>query len=462
LNGAVRNEESLPLPGAVKVGWAIGESAIACHMAIISVYLLFYLTEVHHFPGALAGTLILIPRVWNLVTDPLMGGISDRVKSRWGRRRPFLLAGAVVWALSYVAMFWMPIELTLAQKTVWFLVTYLGVNTGLSLYHVPYSAMVAEMTRSTEERLTLLSCKEIAARASVLLTVMASPLIVSAAPSPLIGHHRIGLAAGCLILLSGLVAFVATASAPVVSFRPQTLSWSEQVRAFRRNKGLFRLSGVYFFSSAADAFYSAMLIYFITVTLQVSGSLMGTLYPLGSLTAILMTSVWAGIGRRVGRRKACAIAFAGAGATFLLATVLPVGTYIPMLPFMVLLGAFFAGLFLLPGTMVPDTVEEDERFSGQRREGTIYGAWILTQQTGMALGAFLVGVYLDLIGYKSGSGHIPAGHEAILLRAGFALGPALLIGLGLWLLKTVPLGGRVHAGQSLESGKLATYHPTPP
>jgi glycoside/pentoside/hexuronide:cation symporter, GPH family len=142
--------------------------------------------------------------------------------------------------------------------------------------------------------------------------------------------------------------------------------------------------------------------------------------------------------------------------------VLPVGTYIPMLPFMVLLGAFFAGLFLLPGTMVPDTVEEDERFSGQRREGTIYGAWILTQQTGMALGAFLVGVYLDLIGYKSGSGHIPAGHEAILLRAGFALGPALLIGLGLWLLKTVPLGGRVHAGQSLESGKLATYHPTPP
>jgi GPH family glycoside/pentoside/hexuronide:cation symporter len=119
LNGAVRNEESLPLPGAVKVGWAIGESAIACHMAIISVYLLFYLTEVHHFPGALAGTLILIPRVWNLVTDPLMGGISDRVKSRWGRRRPFLLAGAVVWALSYVAMFWMPIELTLTQKTVW-------------------------------------------------------------------------------------------------------------------------------------------------------------------------------------------------------------------------------------------------------------------------------------------------------------------------------------------------------
>jgi Na+/melibiose symporter-like transporter len=133
-----------------------------------------------------------------------------------------------------------------------------------------------------------------------------------------------------------------------------------------------------------------------------------------------------------------------------------------MLPFMVLVGAFFAGLFLLPGTMVPDTVEEDERFSGQRREGAIYGAWILTQQTGMALGAFLVGVYLDLIGYQSAATHLASGHEATLLRAGFALGPPLLIGLGLLFLKTVPLGARVHAGPNPGSAKLATCHPTPP
>ena len=54
-------------------------------MAIVSIYLLFYLTEVQHFPGSLAGLLILIPRIWNIVTDPLMGGISDRCQSRWGR-----------------------------------------------------------------------------------------------------------------------------------------------------------------------------------------------------------------------------------------------------------------------------------------------------------------------------------------------------------------------------------------
>ena len=69
-----------------------------------------------------------------------------------------------------------------------------------------------------------------------------------------------------------------------------------------------------------------------------------------------------------------------------------------MFPFMAAVGVCMGGIFLLPGAMVPDTVEFDEQISGQRREGTIYGAWIFTQQTGMAVGTFLVGVYLDLLG----------------------------------------------------------------
>lgn len=437
--------ESTPhLSAVARFGWAIGEFAIASHMAILSIYLLFYLTEVHHFPGALAGTLILIPRIWNVISDPLMGGISDRVKSRWGRRRPFLLAGAVVWGVFYGLMFWIPEDLTQTQKAVWFLITCFGVNTGLSLYHVPYSAMVPEMSRSTEERLRLLSYKEIAARASVLITVMASPLIVAAAPNALTGHRWVGVTAGCLIFLSGLTAFLSTAKAPAVSFQPQTMSWWEQFRTFRRNRGLFRLAGVYLCSSATDAFYSAMLIYFITMTLQLPGSLMGTLYPIGSFTAILMTTVWAALGRRIGRRDACTVACIGAAATFLSAMLMPVAMRWAMFPFMVLVGGFFAGLFLLPGTMVPDAVDADEKISGQRREGAIYGAWILTQQTGMAIGAFLVGVYLDLIGYKSGA---TEGHVATMIRAGFALGPVLLIGLGLAVLRTVPLGDRANAAK---------------
>lgn len=430
------------LPAMVRFGWAIGEFAIASHMAILSIFLLFYLTEVHHFPGSLAGTLILIPRLWNVVSDPLMGGISDRVRSRWGRRRPFLLAGAIVWGVSYVAMFWIPADLSLTGKAIWFLISCLAVNTGLSLYHVPYSAMVAEMTQSTNERLTLLGYKEVAARVSVLVTVMASPLIVAAASDPLTGHRWVGIAAGTLIFFSGLIAFLTTAKAPAVAFQPQTMSWSQQINSFRRNTGLFRLAGVYLFSSATDAFYSAILIYFITISLKLPSGLMGTLYPLGSLTAVFMTAAWAYAGRRIGRRAACGYAFAGAAATFLLALVIPGDAPWLIYPFMILIGGFFAGIFLLPGTMVPDAVDDDERISGQRREGAVYGAWIFTQQTGMAFGTFLVGLYLDFIGYQPGAAHAGNVQTASMLRAGFALGPVVLLAISLGILRTVPLGGR--------------------
>ncbi len=439
------------LSAVIRYGWAVGEFAIASHMSIISIYLLFYLTEVHHFPGALAGTLILIPRLWNVITDPLMGGISDRIRSRWGRRRPFLLAGAVLWGVAYAAMFWIPEHLPLGQKAAWFLAACLAVNTGLSLYHVPYSAMVPEMTHSTDERLSLLGYKEIAARLSVLVTVMGSPLIVGFAPSPLIGYRWVGIAVGILIFLSGVVAFLATAKAPAIAFQPQTMSWGEQVRTFRQNRGLLRLSGVYLFTSASDAFYSALLIYFITIALGQPGSLTGALYPVGSLTAIVMTAVWAQAGKRIGRKTACSIALVGAASVFLLSLLIPADASWLMFPLMVLLGGFFAGLFLLPGTMVPDTVEDDERISGQRREGTIYGAWIFTQQTGMAFGAFLVGVYLDMIGYKSGAAHVASGREVWLVRLGFALGPPLLIGMGLLILRTVPLGERLQRRTTIET-----------
>ncbi len=425
------------LSGAVKLGWAIGESAIAGHMAIISIYLLYYLTEVHHFSGSLAGTLVLIPRIWNIVSDPLMGGVSDRWRSRWGRRRPFLLFGALVWAISFATMFWIPDDLSLAQKATWFLIAWFAVNTGLSLYHVPYSAMAAEMTQDYDERLTLIGYKEVGARLTVLLVVMASPLIVKAAPDPLTGNRWLGLLTGALILISGVVAFAATERAPTVAFQPQKMSWSGQLKTFTANRPLFVLSGAYLLSSACDALYSALFIYFVTLGLGQPAESTGLLYPTGSFAAILATPVWARAGSKWGKRRACIAAFAGGAACFALSLAVPSGHL--LFAFMVLLGACFGGIFLLPGAMVPDTVEYDERISGTRREGTIYGAWIFTQQTGMALGTFFAGVYLDLIGHDATATSASSLQEVFRLKMGFGLIPAVLLLVAIVFLRSFSL-----------------------
>jgi len=426
-----------------RLGWAVGEFAIASHMAILSIYLLYYLTDVQKVPSALAGTLILIPRLWNLVSDPLMGGVSDRFRSRWGRRRPFLLVGSLVWGLAYAAMFAIPTDWTLTAKAAWFLAACFAVNTGLSLYHVPYSAMLPEMTDDVSERLALTGYKEIAARFAVLLTVMASPLIVHAAPDPVAGHRWVGFVTGAFIILSGLTAFFATARAPSRNLQTSNATLAEQWRSFRTNRQLFRLSGAYLFSSACDAFYSAMMIYFVTITLRLDGGLMGALYPIGSITALVTTPLWAALGRRIGRRPACAIAYSGAAIIFCLALLVPVGVPLLMFPFMVLVGAFFGGVFVLPSSMTPDTVELDEKRSGQRREGAIYGTWIFTQQTGMSIGTFLVGIYLDLVGYHSGTVAAAAASPSVptAIRYGFALAPAGLLIVAAGLVRGLAIGG---------------------
>jgi len=435
----VLNSQSPRLALSSKLGWATGQVAIAAHMAIISIYLLFYLTDVQHLPGSLAGTLILVPRLWNIFTDPIVGGISDRVRSRWGRRRPFLLAGSTLWGLAFALMFWIPTGLTLTGKSVWFLVAYLIVNTGLSLYHVPYSAMAAEMTRDPIERTSLIAVKEVTARASVLAAVLLSPIVIALAPQAALGYRILGLVIGVVVIVSGWSTFVMTRNAPAIAYQEQNLSWRQQIDTFRSNRPLFVLSAAYTLTSATDAFYSALFIYFVTICLGQDSAATGVLYPIGSLASIALTPVWGLLGARVGKVRACAIAFLTVAGIFLLAPLVPIAGTWSTYPFMILLGGSLAGMFLLPNAIIPDTVEYDEALSGMRREGTIYGAWVFTQQTGMALGTFFVGVFLDLIGQTSGA---PGAHQSLAITTGFALIPATLVILATVLLRAFSLDRR--------------------
>ncbi|MDO5506275.1 MAG: glycoside-pentoside-hexuronide (GPH):cation symporter [Pseudoxanthomonas suwonensis] len=415
-----------------KFGWAFGQFAIASHMAIISVYLMYYLTEGHGVSAGLAGLVLLLPRIWNVVTDPLMGAISDRTRSRWGRRRPYLVVGALLWGAAFAAMFALPVQQDPTVTAIWFVAIYLVVNTGVTLYHVPYSAMAPEMTSDYDERLSLVGYKEMAARIAVLLAIAGAPLLLEAAEMPAQGYRWIGLTFGGLIVVSGLVAFATTGRAPAVAFQPQKMSLREQWNTLKRNRPLGILSLTYLFGNIASVAFSALLIYFITVVHGQSPALMGILYPLGALTSVVLTPVWARMGARIGKREACRIAYIGLIIGWLSPGLVPQGAVWALYLLMFVHGAFNAAAELLPNAMVPDTVEYDELNSGARREGTIYGAWIFVQQTGMALGGFVASLALVVFGYQSGVEQHPE-YVVTGLRWGFAAVPALMLLIAWWL-----------------------------
>lgn len=143
-----------------KLGWATGEIGLASYAGVSSIYLLFYATQVLRIPPTAAGLALLIPRIWNIVGDPIVGFLSDRTQTRFGRRRPYLLGGALVWGAAFCLLFNLPRLSDPLLEAVLFGAVFLLNNTGLTLYQVPYSAMLAELTRDYAERTRLVAYKE--------------------------------------------------------------------------------------------------------------------------------------------------------------------------------------------------------------------------------------------------------------------------------------------------------------
>ena len=165
------------IPFKIKFGWATGELATAVYIGVTMAFFMFYLTEALSISPAWAGTAILIPRLWDAITDPFMGAISDRTKTRIGRRRPYLLVGSFLFGLGFWLTLSPPDGLTEFQYVMYFSGMYIFVGTAFTIYDIPYSSMAAEMTDDYKERTNLIGFKMMSARAGIVLAAFVSPII---------------------------------------------------------------------------------------------------------------------------------------------------------------------------------------------------------------------------------------------------------------------------------------------
>jgi GPH family glycoside/pentoside/hexuronide:cation symporter len=175
------------------------------------------------------------------------------------------------------------------------------------------------------------------------------------------------------------------------------------------------------------------LIYFITITMSVTPNLIGPLFAVAGVTALIATPGWVVIGGRIGKKRAYARAMMINMVVMLAVFFLPPSLAMLLFGIYVINGAADAGNQLMPNAMVPDTVEVDELHNGVRREGAIFGAWAFCRKVGMAGGAFLASVCLSLFGFVSGSAEqVSTAHLGI--RIAFSLLPLVLwLGAFKWL-----------------------------
>lgn len=425
------------LPLSQKIGYGMGDIGSNIFIVTTGMFLLFFLTNVLGVDPALAGLAMLIPKLWDVISDPIMGAISDVTHSRWGRRRPYLLYASVPFGLVFFALFIAPATQGEIATAAWVGVLFALSCTVFTVYNIPYSAMVAEMTDDYNERMSVTSFRMAGSTIGVLLAGGLAMPLVEFGGGGAAGFRMMGLLLGVLITLFCIMGFWGTRHTNTIVATKPKISMTDQIRIALRNTPFKRLMTMYFIQSLAIGILMAGQIYYVKYVMAMPDALVGLVSAVLFITAIVFIPVWVRIGVKLGKIKAYSI---GIGIlTVMLFSLLFTPPTQPVVFFiqMFLLGIGFSSFQLFPFSMLPDTIETDELQSGLRREGIFSGVWASGQKTAYAVGPSLIGFTLSFTGFVA-TGEQP---ESVItgIRLIFCLFTALLFLLSLWPFRSYDL-----------------------
>jgi len=370
----MENRKHQKLSFGVKLGYGIGDIGSNFFIITTVMFLLFFLTNVVGIEPALAGLVLLLAKLWDVVSDPIMGAISDSTHSRMGRRRPYLIFGAVPFGLSLFFLFTAPGYNSDLFKLIHVGVMFIAACTAFTVINVPYSSMVAEMSDDYNERMSITSFRMISASTGALLAGgLAMPLVKSGGGGKS-GFMFMSSIFGAVMILSCLVCFRATRNVPALPPAKDLPSLKEQIKIAFKNTPFILLAVSYFFQALAAGVLMAGMIYFVKHVMNMPETSMGIIFPIFLGTAVLCIPIWVKIGMKLGKIKAYTI-----GLTFLkimlfsfyFTTPTQMGVFYGQIFF---LGTGFSSFQLFPFSMLPDTIEYDEMQSGLRREGIFSGS----------------------------------------------------------------------------------------
>jgi glycoside/pentoside/hexuronide:cation symporter, GPH family len=387
------------------LSYAMGSFGTGVFSTVPAVLLLYFCTETLSISGSTAAVLILIPKVWSIIWDPFVGSWSDRTQHRWGRRRPFMVTGIVGMVIAFILLFNVP-ALPAGQTIAWVGISYFALATLYSLFAVPYIAIPAEVAPDQDALARLVSSRMILVMIGILAGAAAAPMVVEAAGGGRAGYGVMGWAIGimCFAAMSIPLLMLRGRDRPADdSGKPEgRSSLLTDIAKSMANVRFRRLSIAYLFQSIAFGAVSAIVPYLVTKGLGRTDADIGTALGIYLLATIVAVPFWSYLGKSFGLSAALkwsALSY-GIGALAIGAVVLFQLNWIAALVLLACAGIPFAGLQVLPFTLVGDVI----RAEGTDAEGRFTGIWTAVEKLGLALGAVLVGGAVDVFKDDMASG----------------------------------------------------------
>jgi GPH family glycoside/pentoside/hexuronide:cation symporter len=368
--------------------------------------LLRYLTDVYGLAAGLAASLIAISKLYDVFGDVGMGIISDRTTSRWGRRRPYLIIGAVLLAVSIIAIFHAPGFSDERSRTWYMGAILIFYATAYSVFNIPYMAMPGEMTRTYHERTELMSWRVYAVGLSILLATAGGPWLLDRFGGGEGGYAGMALVFAPIVIGAGIITFYGTAHAPTAARISTHHTLMEQIRSGFSNRPFVVLVSVKFVTLMSLGTQSIFPFFFERI-MGVPNRVLGTYFLCQALMMILTPRLWLMLSRRIGKKFTffCALAiavpvwmswhFASHGEPMAL-------VYLRGL----VIGSSGAGIILMGQSMLPDTMQYDFLRTGLRREGIFAALYTTVEKLSGAIGVAVVGAILGAGGYIQSRGAV--------------------------------------------------------
>lgn len=422
--------EHTRLQRSIHIGYGLGAIATGAYGTAPSLLLLFFMTDTLNIAPATAALGLFVVKAWDIGIDPFIGALSDRARTQWGRRRPFMLAGAIVLAVTLSLLFWVPDFATPTARLWWVLAMFVITSTAFSMFSVPYIAMPAEMTTSYHERTRLMSYRMAFMSAGVLVAGGVAPMVRDMAGGGRAGYAMMSIALAAICSTFMIASIIATRRVRFTEHVHSELSMRDQWALALSNRPLVTLILIYLLQMSGIGSLVTLLPYFVSYILVQPGSVFTLGFVVLTVTSVIAMPAWVRAARHSGKPGPYGVAllmFAVMNlAMVLLSPGVPVSAFYALITVM---GIGFAGTQLFPFAMLPDAIDHDVAQSGLRREGVVSGVWIATEGVGMALGGLLAGLVLEVTGFvESATGQAVQPPGALVgIRAGFAVLPAALI-----------------------------------
>ncbi len=398
--GTIMSDKSGKLSLAVKMGFGAGDLGGNLFFTAMGFWSLFYLTDIVGIPAAAAGFAILIGKIWDAVTDPLMGFVSDRTKTRFGRRRPYLLFGSLP---LFACMWWFfsaPEFSTPTGGVLWVVLVLCLLNTAYTVVNIPYGSLTPELTQDYTERNSLNGFRfSFAVVGTILGAAIVLPIVSLAGGNTRLGFSYVGFVFGLVMALSMLTTFLAVREQDRSCEAPLTERFFETFVHVFRNGMYVRLLIVYACNLTGITFVQSILVYYFKYLYH--NEEMTTIAMICLLvTAMVCIPLSVVIAKITGKKRlyqlALGIISLGCIAIFLFGHIL--GMYYT-LGVMIFAGIGIGLSYVPPFSMLPDVIEVDAVRTSQRKEGAYYGMWTFVSKIGIALAPALVGVVLAISGF---------------------------------------------------------------